>query len=98
MREAIVTLGDEELESPGFDGLVSLLREAGIRSVEMIEDHGSTCIPQVEVQERLDGDALNLGERVDGWELVDRRRARTGISSNSPRRVSPTRRATTTRP
>ena len=58
MREAIVTLGDEELEALGFGGLVTHLRAAGARDVELLEDRGTTCVPQVEVAERLDEGAL----------------------------------------
>lgn len=70
MREAIVTLSDSELETIGFDGLVSLLREAGIRDVELLEDHGYTCIPQVEVEEQTDADELEELKCVDRCELV----------------------------
>lgn len=70
MREAIVTLSDSELEAIGFDGLVSLFREAGIRDVELLEDRGYTCVPQVEVEERIDANELGRFECVDRWELV----------------------------
>lgn len=70
MREAIVTLSDPELEAIGFDGLVSLLREAGLRDVELLEDRGYTCLPQVEVEEQLDTEKLADFECVDRWELV----------------------------
>lgn len=70
MREAIVTLTDSELEGMGFVGLVSLLRDAGIRDVRLLEDRGASCVPQVEVEERLDGDELSGLECVGGWELV----------------------------
>lgn len=70
MREAIITLSDSQLETIGFDGLVSLCRESGIRDVEMVEDEGYTCIPQVEVEERLDADELNELACVDQWELI----------------------------
>jgi hypothetical protein len=46
MREAVVTLSDSEVESIGFDGLVSLYREAGIREVEMVEDRGTPAFPR----------------------------------------------------
>lgn len=70
MRKAIVTLSDAELEAVGFDGLVSLLREAGLRDVELLEDHGYTCIPQIEVNEQLEPAELERLECVDRWELV----------------------------
>lgn len=70
MREAIITLSDSELEAVGFGGLVSLVRDAGVREIQMLEDEGYTCVPQVEVEERLDEDALETFECVDRWELV----------------------------
>lgn len=70
MREAIVTLSDPELEAIGFDGLVSLVREAGLRDVELLEDRGYTCLPQVEVEEQLNTEKLADFECVDRWELI----------------------------
>lgn len=70
MREAVVTLSDSELEAIGFGGLVSVLREARIRDVELLEDRGTTCVPQVAVEERLDMGALTTFDCVDDVELV----------------------------
>jgi predicted DNA binding protein len=70
MREAIVTLSDSELEAMGFGGLVSTLREAGIRDVELLEDRGSDCVPQVQVEERIDLDEIEEFECVDAADLV----------------------------
>ena len=70
MREAIVTLSDEELEALGFGGLVTHLRAAGVRDVELLEDRGTTCVPQVEVAARLDVEALTGLDCVDRCELV----------------------------
>lgn len=70
MREAIVTLSDAALEAMGFEGLVALLREAGIRDVEMLEDHGTTCVPQIDVADRLDPEGLEDLECVSDWELL----------------------------
>lgn len=70
MREAIVTLSDEELEALGFEGLVDRLRAAGLRDVELLEDRGTTCVPQVEVEARLDVEELEALDCVDGCELV----------------------------
>lgn len=70
MREAVLSLSDAELEAIGFDGLVDALRDATVREVEMLEDHGTTCVPQVTVAERLDEEALEALECVDGCELV----------------------------
>lgn len=70
MREAIVTLSDSELEALGFGGLVSRLREAGVRDVEMLEDRGTDCVPQVEVADRLHVEELVGFECVESAELV----------------------------
>lgn len=70
MREAILSLGDSDLEAMGFGGLVSTVREAGIRDVELLEDRGTECVPQVEVEERLDPEAVRGFECVDRVELV----------------------------
>ena len=70
MREAIVTLSDAELEAIGFEGLVTRIRAAGVRDVELLEDRGRTCVPQVTVEERLDVEELAELECVDRCELV----------------------------
>lgn len=70
MREAIVTLTDSELEEMGFSGLVSRLREAGIRDVRMLEDRGDWCIQQVDVEERLPSAELTELDCVERCEFV----------------------------
>lgn len=70
MREAVINLSDAELEELGFSTLVPHIREAGIRDVQMLEDDGFTCTPQVEVEDRLDGSLLDELECVDHWDLV----------------------------
>lgn len=70
MREAVVTLGDSALEALGFDGLVSTVREAGIRDLQLLEDRGTECVPQVEVEERLDLDEIGTLDCVNEVELV----------------------------
>jgi len=70
MREAIVTLSDPELEAMGFGGLVSTLRDTGIRDVELLEDQGSNCVPQVELEERIDLDEVGTFECVEEADLV----------------------------
>lgn len=70
MREAVIHLTDEELERLGFGELVGHLREAGPRSIEMLDDEGYTCVPQVEVAEELDHDLLDRLECVTDWELL----------------------------
>lgn len=70
MREASIELTDDELRALGFGGLITHIREAGIRDIQMLEDEGYTCVPQVEVQERLDDDVLDDLECVQDWEFL----------------------------
>jgi|GEM_PF-789172 len=70
MREAIINLSDEELAAIGYDGLVSHCREAGLKSVELLEDEGTRSVPQIEVGTRLDEAKLDQFECVNDWELV----------------------------
>lgn len=70
MREAIINLSDEELAAIGYGGLVSQCREAGLKSVELLEDEGTRSVPQVEVETRLDETRLDEFDCVDDWELV----------------------------
>ncbi len=73
MREAVVTLDDAELEALGFGELVSLCRRAGIRDVDLLEDDGYTCVPQIVVGERLAETELDALECVDDWERIAER-------------------------
>lgn len=70
MREAIINLTDEELEAMGFGELVSVCRQAGVREVELLEDHGRGGIGQITVEDRLDEDRLEGIECVESWEFV----------------------------
>jgi hypothetical protein len=70
MREAIVSLSDEEIEALGFGDLVSMIRAAGIRDVEMFEDEGVSCKPQLELEATLDEGNLESLDCVDDWQLV----------------------------
>lgn len=67
MREAIINLTNEELEAMGFGELVSVCRQAGIREVELLEDHGRGGIGQIAVEDRLDEDRLEALECVESW-------------------------------
>lgn len=73
MREAVINLSDEKLEELGFGTLVPHIRAAGVRDVQMLEDEGVTCVPQVEVEEPLDASILDELTCVDHWELVAER-------------------------
>lgn len=70
MREAIITLSDSELEKLGFGKLISHVREAALREIRMLEDDGYTCVPQIEVEDRLDHETLDTLDCIDRWELV----------------------------
>lgn len=74
MREAVISLSDEELEELGYGELVTLCREAGIQGVEFLEDDGKSSVPQIEVEERLNEEVLDELEPVDDWELVREQR------------------------
>lgn len=70
MREAIINLTDEELEAIGYDGLVTLCRQAGLSGVALLEDEGTRSVPQIEVEQRLDETELDALDCVEDWELV----------------------------
>jgi DNA-binding CsgD family transcriptional regulator len=70
MREAKVTIGAEEYETLGIDGLVNLCRVAGLREFDELACHGDGAIFQVELENRLDEETLETLEYVDQWELV----------------------------
>lgn len=70
MREAKVTIGAEGYERMGIDELVRLCRVAGLSEFDELACHGDGAIIQVEVEDRLDQEALESLEYVDQWELV----------------------------
>jgi DNA-directed RNA polymerase specialized sigma24 family protein len=70
MREAHVTIGDSDFGTMGIEGLVSLCREAGMRSFEELVCRGTGAVVQVEVETALDEDRLSALECVDQWEQV----------------------------
>lgn len=70
MREAVIHLTDEELERLGFGDLVGHIRDAGVRGIEMLDDEGYTCVPQVDVATPLDHDLLDGLDCVTDWELL----------------------------
>ena len=70
MWEAIINLTDEEIEAMGFGELVSLVREAGVRDLELLEDDGREGVTQIEVEDRFDEDRLENIDSVEDWELI----------------------------
>lgn len=70
MREAIINLTDEEIEAMGYGELVSLVREAGVRNLELLEDDGRGGLTQIEVENRFDETRLDGIDSVRDWEFV----------------------------
>lgn len=70
MREAIINLSDEELAEMGYGELISLCREAGVREIELLEDHGRGGLAQVRLDQRINEERLDRLGCVEDWELV----------------------------
>lgn len=73
MREAEVSVTDTDLAAMGVDDLLSLTREAGLRTVEELACRGNGAVLQVEVETRIDEERLTALECVDEWNLVAER-------------------------
>jgi hypothetical protein len=73
MREAEVSVTDTDLAAMGIDGLLSLVRESGLRTVDELACHGTGAVLQVEVETGLDGERLAALECVDEWTHVAER-------------------------
>jgi len=73
MREAEVSVTDTELEAMGVEGLLSLVREAGLRSVEELACRGNGAVLEVEVETRIDEERLTALDCVDEWDHVAER-------------------------
>jgi len=70
VREAIIQLGDRELEAIGLDGIVAATRDAGPRDVTELVCHGAGGILQVRVEEPTpEADLDRLGS-VRWWERL----------------------------
>ena len=70
MREAIINLTDEEIEAMGYGELVSIVREAGVRNLELLEDEGRGGVTQIEVENRFDEERFDQIDSVQNWELI----------------------------
>lgn len=70
MREANISITDEDLEAMGIEDLVSLTQEAGLVDLEELACYGTGAVVQVEVEARIDEAALSTLEYVDRWERV----------------------------
>lgn len=70
MREAIVSLSDDELAALGLGDLVALCEEAGLRGLDEVACYANGAIVEVELDERLDGERLEGVEAVENWEFI----------------------------
>lgn len=70
MREAIVSLTDEELETLGLGELVSVCEQAGLAGFEEIACFANGAIVEIELEQALAPDRLTSLDAVDNWELV----------------------------
>lgn len=70
MREAVLSVSDDELAALGIRDLVSLCRSAGLRGFNELECHPTGAVVRIEVETRLDEDRLRELEYVSWWERV----------------------------
>ena len=70
MREVIVSISDAGFEVMGLRQLIAIVRDAGLRGLTELECHGTGALVQIEVESRLDTDALTALECVDAWEHI----------------------------
>ncbi len=70
MREAIVTVRDEDGTALGLDDFVAVFREGGLRDVEVVSCEGSRGVVRVEVDAEVDEDRLVDLPAVAWWERV----------------------------
>lgn len=70
MREAVLSVNDEELAALGIQDLVSLCRSAGLKDFEELECQPTGAVIRVEVESQLDEDRLQGIDYVNWWERV----------------------------
>lgn len=70
MREAEVSVTDSELHGMGVEELLTLTKEAGLRSVEELTCRGNGAVLQVEVEDRIPDERGAAIECVDQWNHV----------------------------
>lgn len=76
MREAVLSVNDDELADLGILDLVTLCRSAGLVDFEELECRPKGAVIRIGVETQLDEDQLQALEYVNWWERV--------TSSNSP--------------
>jgi len=70
MRQAIVSVSEEEADLFGMERLFSLLREAGVSDVEFLSCEGTRGVARVRVSSMPDEAGLDSLESVEWWERV----------------------------
>lgn len=70
MREAIIKLGDRQLEAIGLDDVVGAAREAGLEDVTELVCHGAGGVLQVRVRDPIPAEDLDHFESVVWWERL----------------------------
>ncbi|WP_101297960.1 helix-turn-helix domain-containing protein [Halegenticoccus soli] len=70
MREAVLSVSDDELAALGIQDLVALCRSAGLRDFEELECQPTGAVIRIEVESRLDEDRLQAMDYVNWWERV----------------------------
>ncbi len=71
MREAVINIGDEDLEALGIGELVSICHSAGLRDFEEFACYGNGAVVQVEVDSPIDIAALRELDYVDRIESLN---------------------------
>lgn len=72
MREAIVSVRDEDGSALGLADFVDVFREGGLGEVEVVSCEGSRGVVRVEVDDAVDEDRLDESPGVTWWERIDR--------------------------
>ena len=70
MREAVLSVNDEELAVLGIQDLVSLCRSAGLRDFEELECQPTGAVIRIEAETQLNEDRLQAVDYVNWWERV----------------------------
>jgi DNA-binding CsgD family transcriptional regulator len=73
MREAEVSIANEDISEMGIEDLFSLAQEAGLVDFEELACRGKGAVIQVELQQRCDEATLTDLEYVDQWNHVAER-------------------------
>lgn len=70
MREAIVSLSEDEMEAIGVGEMISVFEDAGMVDLEEEECRANGGLMRAEVETRIDAERLSSLEPIEDWELV----------------------------